>query len=176
MQIPSCVSIVTVIDISHFSLYCSSFLLVLLKAMDRSHQGHLSKSVGWNNQLQHQRPGNKTMLVLCNRIKCLQAVSFNNSGRDWDCHSVCVFVSCCGVFSFSCLTRPRGKSVLRQKQSRWTWDTAGTSTCSSHHPYPESQDPETLTQSTGSRPFVSVPQSLQKEYFHFIIKVACLIS
>lgn len=135
--------------------------------MDRSHQGRLSKSVGWNDQLQHRQPRNKTMLVLCDHIKCLQALSFNNSGCDWDCHSLYVCVSLCGVFSFSCLAQPRGKWGLRLKQSWWTWDAAGTSTCSSHPLYPAGQDLETsLTQSAGSVLFVSISKSPQKEYFH----------
>lgn len=122
--------------ISQFSLYCSPFLLLLLKAMDRPYQGRLSKSVGWNDQLQHRRPGNKTMLVLCNHIKCLQPLSFNNSGCDLDCHSLCLCVSLCGVFSFTCLQQPRGKWGSGPKLNWCTWDAAGTSTCSSHPSVP----------------------------------------
>lgn len=165
MQMPSCVSVLTVID-THLSslLYCSPFLLLLLKAMDRSHQGRLSESVGWNDQLQHRRrrrPGNKAMLVLGDHIECSQAPSFNNSGCDWDCHSLYVCINLRGVFSFSRVPQPRVKRGLRLKPSWWTWDAAGPQPVARTLPHPECQDGETsIKLSAGNTLFVSIDQSL----------------
>lgn len=49
--------------ISRSSLFCFTFPLLLLKAMDRAHQGYLSKSMCWNGQVQRWQPGNRTVLV-----------------------------------------------------------------------------------------------------------------
>lgn len=87
---------------------------------------NLSKSLGWNDQLQ---PGNKTLLVLCNHIRRLQALNFNNSGQDWDCQYLYVFVSYCVCdcgFSFRKLRFERADGHEKQQEPE--------ACCSSHPP------------------------------------------
>lgn len=166
MQMPSCVSVLTVTDTYLGSLYIAPrFSCFCWRRWIAPIKGVCQNLWAETTSCSTGSRGIKTMLVLCDHIKCLQSLSFNNRGCDWDCHSLYVYVSLCGVFPFSCLLPPGGKWGLRLKQRWWTWDAAGTSTCSSHRFYPEGQDLETsLTQSAGSILCVSTSESPQKSF------------